>query len=114
MAPRNPPGFGYRGPIYYVDNTTYDYYDDNTPETRTVPTYIIGKTLIRTGQQPIELVNKGYLTDNEAKKYVWESSLPSPYKILMPGDVEYGGNPDTLLVFVNKNGVITNTFYDNP
>jgi hypothetical protein len=121
LVGRNLPGYAYRGPVYYVDNHQYygvdgDYSDVDSPKVS--PTYLVGKVLVRNGQQPLELVNQGYLTDNQSKKYIWESTLPTPYKIIMPdaapGDITYGGLGSVLLVLINKNNVIINTVYSSP
>ena len=101
---------GSNGPI---DTTTYfggvpTSADEGLPP---LPRQWIGKTLIRTGQKPPEVISTGTITPTQANKYVFEDQIKMPYIILGPKEITSDYITGRLTIYTTDNSTIQNVRY---
>src|SRR5271154_6524346 len=99
--------YGYSGDYaggyypYYYDDWPYYYNDPAFYDDYSIPTYWIGKRLIRLREQPY------YTSPN----FIYERDLPRSFVIITPGETIRNYPGGTTLIFTNRNGIITNVRY---
>jgi len=79
-----------------------------------LPRQWIGKTLIRSGQKPAEIISSGKITPTQANKYVFEDKIAQmgrPYIVLNPNEVTSDYITGRLTIYVDNNGVIESVRY---
>lgn len=79
-----------------------------------LPKHWIGKTLVRTGQKPLELILDSQNRNSQnwnLKKYVFEDTLKVPYLVLGPEDISNDYVKGRLTIYITKSGVIENVTY---